>query len=430
LPDRVSVPPLEGEPAAAPAKGEMPEKLATEPVAPPRGEAAGEGFGRYTSKREVLLRFNAAANEWTRLPSMAPLSKGDRLLSLPLFRPTIALSSGITIQADGAALFELVGWTDQGVPVIAVEYGRMLMLAVGKAGNSLQVKLDNHEVQLTFVDAESTLAMEVVRVLPPGKDPEVTLGPLAADLYATSGLVRVRQGDVPIELQSPAHHVLSGNRPDRPSGGEFPKWVSSEGLGDLDRTATATLEPLLLADRPVALSLGELSTHRRREVRSLAIRGNAYLGNFEACIDALNDKDEKTLWPSYIEELRSAVARGPETAAKVRSAFEKQRAADAAGLFRMLWGYSADDLKNGADADLIEALNHDSLDFRMLAFWNLQNVTGLPSFGYHPSDPAKARSSTVRGWKEKLRQGKIVPRAATAPAKSKTTSKGAEKAPT
>jgi hypothetical protein len=405
---------------------------ATAKSAPGRAETGTESFGRYTSKHEVLLRFDADTGDWKRLPAMSPLVKGDRLLSLPSFRPTITLGSNITVQPDGAALIELVGWTDQGVPIVDFVYGRFLMMTVGRAGNNLQLKFDEGNVQLTFVDAESTAALETRRVLPPGKDPMADPAPLVVDLYASSGLLRVRQGESTSELQSPARKTLFGSSGDS-AGGEFPKWVTSEALRDVDRRAAATTEPLLPADdRPLGLKLRELASDRRREVRSLAIRSAFYLDNFEPCVLALNDKDEKNLWTGpdapYIQELRAAVARSPETAAKVRATLEKKRAADAPALYRMLWGYSADDLLEGADRDLVEALDKDSLDLQVLAFWNLQNVTGLPNFGYHPGETAAKRRQAVKAWQTKLREGKIVPKAALAPpSRSKAGGKAADR---
>jgi hypothetical protein len=426
-PPRAGIPPLDADAAPEPATGDIPAKP-TKPAEETAATEEPESFGHFSSKSDVLLRFNPTTAVWSRLPAMAPLAKGDHLMAFPLFRPTITLGSGVTIRSDGAAAFDLTGWTDKGVPIVSVEFGRLQVRSPGKDGNSVVFKLDDHEVEVTLVDADSTAALDVARALPPGQDPESGKPvPLTADIYAAAGLVRVRDGDAPNEMQAPAHKVLLGNRADRPADAEMPKWVSFESPSDVDRGAMATLEPLLVADRPLALSLGELSTHRRREVRALAIRSNAYLGNFETCIEALTDKDEKTLWPIYVEELRSAVARNPDMAAKVRSALEKKRAPDAAGLYRMLWGYSAEDLKNGADSDLVEALNHDGVDFRVLALWNLQNITGLPNYGYHPSDQAKARSTAVRTWKEKLRQGKIVPRTATAPAKAKSSTRGTDR---
>ncbi len=85
--------------------------LPPEPM-PPTGAPADEptvadaapsngAFGRFTTKRgEVLLKFDTENGDWRRLPPMAPLAQGDRLLSLPLFRPSISLNTGVSIQPD------------------------------------------------------------------------------------------------------------------------------------------------------------------------------------------------------------------------------------------------------------------------------------------------------------------------------------------
>ena len=154
------------------------------------------------------------------------------------------------------------------------------------------------------------------------------------------------------------------------------------------------------------------SIGRKWEVRSLATRGLTYLGDFDPCVAALNDPKEKRSWGICMEELRLAVARSPEAAAEVRATFVKQRAADATFLFRTLWGYSAGDLKTGAAKDLVDAMDKDSVDYRVMSFLTLQNITGAPHHGYRPEDPANKRSRPYNAWKEKLRSGKIVPQAA------------------
>ena len=261
-------------------------------------------------------------------PALAPLAKGDRLLSLPLYRPSISLSSSITIQTDGAAQLELVGWTDDGVPIVAVEFGRLLMMTVNKAGNSIQLKLDDQQTQLTFVDAESTAALEVTRILPPGKDPEAGPVPLSVDLYATSGSIRVKQGDVPLDSASATRRTLFG--PGIEPTGEVPTWVTSEALSDFDRRAATTLEPLLPADQFITLILKELTGDRRREVPARWRSAAPPTWAISTLHRGLTEKDEKNLWPTYIEELRAGIARGPETAAAVRTAFDKQRGPDGA----------------------------------------------------------------------------------------------------
>jgi hypothetical protein len=415
----------EQEPRAADATAASPKgsEIPATTDAPARTEPASDILGRYTSKREVLLGYDAGQSTWKRLPAMSALNKGERLLSLPMFRPTITLSSSVTIQAEGPSLFEMAGWTDQDVPIIEIEFGRLLMATVGKAGNAVQLKLGDQQVQVLFADADATLALEVRRVLPPGKDPEEGLSPLAVDLYATSGLVRVREGEKLIELQAPKVRTLFATSTQQ-SSTDFPKWVNSEALTGSEREATTAVEPMFGSDESAATVLKQLtdsqqSLGRRREVRALATRSLMYLGDYEPCVAALNDPKEKLAWGAYMEELRSAVARGPETAAQIRKTFEKQRSSDAAFLYRMLWGYTAADLKNGAAQDLVNALDKDSLDYRVMGFWNLQNITGAAHHGYRPEDMANKRRTPYNAWKEKLRLGKIVPQSSVATPKGK-----------
>ena len=406
---------------------DMPAEDAAAPVvvesrkepAPADAEAVVETFGRYTSKRDMLLKFDVETSNWNRLASMATLSKGDRLLSLPLFRPVITTSTSITIQAEGPSQLELSGFSEDGTPILTVEYGRLLMATVGKPGNSLLLEVGDHQVQLTFVDADANLALDVHRVLPPGKDPETGPAPLAVDLYTTSGAVRVRDGEKQFDVQAPAHRALVSAGTPPAAEGEFPRWVNSEALTDAERQATTAIEPLVTPGESAIVALKELtddqpqSIGRKREVRALAIRSMTYLGDFDPCVATLNIPKEKLSWGVCMEELRLAVARSPETAAEVRATFVKQRGAEAATfLFRTLWGYSAGDLKTGAAKDLVDAMDNDAVDYRVMSFLTLQNITGAPHHGYRPEDLANKRRTPYNAWKEKLRAGKIVPQAA------------------
>jgi hypothetical protein len=77
----------------------------------------------------------------------------------------------------------------------------------------------------------------------------------------------------------------------------------------------------------------------------------------------------------------------------------------------MLWGYSTAELQNGAAAELVGGLSHDSLDFRVVAIWSLKQITGPANHGYYPENLAKSRTAAVNRWKELLRRDRIVPSA-------------------
>ena len=72
-------------------------------------------------------------------------------------------------------------------------------------------------------------------------------------------------------------------------------------------------------------------------------------------------------------------------------------------LYRMLWGYTDDDLANGEDANLVRALDDDMLAVRVLAIWNLKDITGLASQYYRPEDTPARRQQPKRRWEERLR---------------------------
>jgi len=307
-----------------------------------------------------------------------------------------------------------VGWTDEGVPIVAVEFGRLLMLTVGRANNSLLLKVGEQRSMLTFVDAESTLAIDVHRDFAPGNDPQTAPVPLSAELFATSGLIRVLNDadESPVELQAPAMRSLVAAADSETKDAKFPTWVTTDEQSDADRRAASKLDGYLVADKPVDLQLRELANPeqtRQREVRSLAIRSLMYLGDFGPCVAAMGRENERFFWTDGMAELHAAVARGPDTAARVLAAFEDKRGVDdGAALYRIVWGYLPEQLRNGADRQLIELLGSDSLDFRVMSFETLHELTGA-THGYRPDDKEVKRVSPMNAWKKQI--GRIAPRA-------------------
>ena len=187
-------------------------------------------------------------------------------------------------------------------------------------------------------------------------------------------------------------------------------------MKDLEQRARAVVVQSLQPGRSAELGLKELADHRRSEVARLARRCLGYLGNFDPVVAALNDPDQKAYWsdppggpPSsgYVEQLREAIARGPETAAAVREAMEKHFGPeDGAALDRMLWGYTNKDLKNGANVKLVQSLEHEKIAFRVLGIWNLKDITGKKMY-YQPEQTSAQRRRSITEWKRYREAGNI-----------------------
>jgi hypothetical protein len=401
--------------AAIPAPAaDMPQPAAAAAVAPPDDTPPGEVLGRYLYKQDVLMRLDRRSTDggqrlWRRLPATPSLAAGDRLMSLASFRPTITLIAGVTIQPVDASRFELIGLDEARVPAIGLDYGRLVLFTAGKPQNPIQIRMGDRQALLTFVDGESTLAIDARRQWIPGKDPLVAAGPFVADLYVTSGAVTWDEAGVRSEWKAPQHAVVDAQGV-RLVDKELAKWTRGESPRGLELGAAETVEHELTGDQPISLSVKELLGDRRREVRDLSIRAAANVGEFGMLVTMLNDPDQKLSWHLEIEALRSAMARDPETARQIQGAFETRRGtADGAELFRMLWGYSAEDVAGGAMNKLVEYLNNDEwLDFRVLAFQNLHDITGK-MLNYKPEASAAVRRPAYLKWKERIKEIKTVP---------------------
>jgi hypothetical protein len=126
-----------------------------------------------------------------------------------------------------------------------------------------------------------------------------------------------------------------------------------------------------------------------------------YLGDFELAVAALDNPDEKSSWVDYVEQLRTAVLRSPNTAAQVRATMEKLHGSEGATLYELLWRYNDDSLDGDAAARLLRFLDHNTLAFRVVAFETLKRITRL-SFGYRPEDTAAKRQPAIKKWRERL----------------------------
>ncbi|MBX3413511.1 MAG: hypothetical protein KF708_12545 [Pirellulales bacterium] len=401
---------------------EMLEERAPQEGAPANSLPAGQnGIGRrVASNRDVLLRRHPQSRLWGQLSAADILFSGDELLTLPAYRSTLTLGVGANVQMIGPTCIQLGLDEATRMPGIAIKYGRVILMSAGRADMKLMLAVGDRQATLEFGPAETTVAIEVRSHLQLGSDPSAAPAALEADFYVTSGELTWRDASgVEARLTAPAREVLLGQASlAAEAGAEFPAWTT--GIDDerpIDQRAAMTLRDNIQADRDIVLNLKELAADRRPEVASLAARSLSYLDEFGTLVGTLNDSTQRSFWPPNIAALRDGLGRGPETAALVRAIFEKQRSDDGTQLYRLLCGYTTEQLQGGAARELVELLDHEDLDFRVLGITNLTEITGSANF-YRPERSASERQSQVQKWRQRLAAGDIVPKAPPAPAGS------------
>jgi hypothetical protein len=436
IPSPATAPPTEprGEPAdgtpfpPSVAEGDMPAETKTmpngragpvesldaedDPLGPPTAPAVTGpvevGYVKL-SEPNFLVRYVAESADWFRLPARTRLLSNDRLLVFPTYRPEIVLTPGVQVVFAGPSSVQTRPHNAQGEPELAIEYGRALIATAGVAGARIHLDLAGRKGSVTFQEAASEMAVDVSHFLPPGVNPELESAWPVIHIYTTIGRITWQAAgsatSTPIEQGQV--RVIVGDQAETMAVVQPPAWMQGTDLRDVDRLASDNLQPFITPDRPVSLALRERTEDRKSEIRSLAARCLAYLDSFETLVKEFGDDRQRSYWTAEYDVLRQTLLRSPETAARVRQVLEAFCGTDAAELYRLSWGYSVEQLRDGGDRQLVDLLDHDSLRLRVFAFENLNRIT-KKTLLYMPEVSAARRKSSIQRWKEQLQNGAIV----------------------
>ncbi|MEM6365613.1 MAG: hypothetical protein AAF745_14385, partial [Planctomycetota bacterium] len=198
--------------------------------------------------------------------------------------------------------------------------------------------------------------------------------------------------------------------------GDRKAWIDPEtDSGSLEAFAASDLLELVRSDASdLMLSLRVAMTFRRSEVVSLAGQTMLALDDASAYFGVdglLSNAKQRIYWSTHMDALRDMMARGVDESKKVRIAIAGQNDAidDADGdtLFRLLIGYSADDLAAGGDKELVADLESASMPVRVLASEHLRDINGT-TLSFKPDEEVDSRrEDVIKKWKARLRNGAI-----------------------
>lgn len=401
-----------------PAKTETPkESEPTEPAKPEEAVPSIMEVGRYISDEQLLGRFDPKMAVWMRVPPRALLVADEPLISFPAFRPQIALGAGVQITLAGEAAIRVLAPDAEGAPRLFVDYGRLLVVTDGKPGTRLALNLAGLEGVLSFTSPGAEIALEVHYFLPPGADPETAHGPRVIEISVLSGEAKWQEPDVDA-VTIPANHAFTFvEKSVAEVRGPFkaPDWIDSRtAASNLDRDTRIMLDQALGYERSLNLSLEERAEDRKVEVRSLAARCLIDINRFGPALVNLRDPRLMSFWTYDAEALRAALARSPTTASLIRKEIQGSREMDAALLYRLLVGYSPEQLAADGANELIESLEHPELDVRVLAFDNLWRITGA-MFNYRPERKPELNRTAVLRFRERLKEGSLAYKAIPSP---------------
>jgi len=385
-------------------------------------------LGTYSGGKTVLLRFNPTLRRWFRMEPLGAVVVGDRLQSLPEFRPRISFPSGVQLDVSGgtqiglktAGLVHAEGLTaiDAKTPDIEVVYGRVVLMNTANETQQVRVVAGAYTADVRL-PRNVPIGVEVARQYVPGADPRKIAAPVIATVVApAAGAVWTdRMGErsitEPVQWSISEGVALEAV----PLAGRVPEWLDREPAGRRsDLLAVPILEAAITPLQPADDQLLELFTDASRtEVKSFATRASLHVGMFVPFIETLRDSTQRASWRSHIDALRSAMSLSRESAEQVWLTLVAQRGDRAAvDLYEMLCGYSPQQVgatpverRNGALARLIGWLESDNLDYRVLAVENLFDITGKRLLQNPITVNQNGPTPGINAWKDRLAKGEL-----------------------
>ncbi|QDU87257.1 hypothetical protein Pla175_06150 [Pirellulimonas nuda] len=370
------------------------------PVAPPEPRE----MGRTLPSDQVLLLRDPIDNSWVRLAAKQPLLTGDELLALPTYRPAINLEGEFDVEMLGGtrAQIDVTGET----PKLKVVYGRAVITNVAKQPADFRLEAGDAGLDLR-IGPGGTVAVDTVRPFRPGLDPMQELAPAETNVFAKAG-------------QSPIEWTWDGEPGGVAAGAEagwsmrggvatpsalvaFPLWVvSREAPSTLDETASPRLEKQLVVGEEAWPKLLAAFNSPMKEERYLAAVSSMHVGNFEPFVTSLRDEEQKQAWNQEIQAMRVFMSRSQSLAKAVKDELIVQRPEQGEVMYEMLVGYTpeqvgltAESRKSGVLKELIDRLESDVLEYRVLAIYNIEKITGR-KVGFAPAGTPQNRDRYVR----------------------------------
>ncbi len=399
----------------------MPEEKAVDRSEPPPKKLTlppDRTVAKLTSPRQVLARYDAEEETYFRVPALATLEAGDRLIVPPLARPQLLVlgKAALQLTLPGPVRLELPQEAAADPLRFRLNAGRTLWMRHAEELPTWEVEYGGRVYRLTMKAPATTVAVAAHRATPVGEDPATASSWQAIEIIAVDGPLEVSvDGDEPITVDAgQVYWHLQSGAPVVRDVAEVPDWIRGDISSQLERGAAEELERLLPLGRPVLLSLHELSSHRRVEIRSLAIESLLTAGEFWPLVDALADRKLKAYWSRQLDAVRRVIQEDPQYAQELRNVLQQRRGDEGNVLYRLLWGYTDAQLEEGADRELVSLLESEVLDQRVVAFDTLQRIAGA-TYLYRPDRTPKTQRSSIHKWRRSAGEGKIRHRGRSAP---------------
>ncbi|MFG0290316.1 MAG: hypothetical protein ACF8CQ_19210 [Rhodopirellula sp. JB044] len=353
--------------------------------------------------------------------STSEIRAGQVVVAPALFRPILNNQTGLEWTLAGPTRLRL-GEDKQVGSVTHVIDGRLL-LASTQPDVSATLLLGAKQIRVAMPEAQTVLAVELTHLRRLGSNP------LAPNTRLPVYRIIAVQGNVMVQSSAMANNEVTSTEDTvtletrqqlQGSGAQpaalttvdrLPSWIDAPAKRDvLVESAQEGLLQFVGNDEPIEKALREAMAFRRVEVPALAAETLLLLGRADVYFGTdgiLHRPRQRLYWEEHFNMLRQQIASDAQTAEAIRVAIERAELADSQNLYKLLVGFTPEELENGGDAKLVEFLDSSSMAVRVLAIENLRLIVG-DTLGYRADqENANSRRGDIKKWETRLRRGDI-----------------------
>lgn len=345
---------------------------------------------------------------------------GQTIVAPALFRPTLVNPDGIEWTLAGPTRLK-IGHSGDGA-VTQILDGRILLSSTQPELTTTLI-LGQRQIRVVMPESQTVLAIELTHFRPLGADPLVPTNRMPEyRVISVQGTIMIQALPVAGEPNSASSEsvTLESNQQYQGKGiqpamitpvDRLPAWIDADAQKDvLADSARDGLMEFTTRDEPIEKSLREAMTFRRVEVAALAAETLLLLGRADVYFGGdgiLNRPRQRLYWEEHVVMLRQHIASDAAAAEAVRVAIERAELADSMRLFKLLIGFTQEELAAGADAELVSLLDSPSMAVRVLAIENLREIVGDTLAYRADQENANTRKSDIKKWETRLRRGDI-----------------------
>jgi hypothetical protein len=187
-----------------------------------------------------------------------------------------------------------------------------------------------------------------------------------------------------------------------------PAWIDVAAERPIDRQAINDMLGLIPGGERANIVARELLANRRPEIAALACQTLLLADDFSFLAGPngfLNNDRFRSHWFPIVEAVRQRAASNPISLEALQSSLTSQDVQRGNLLFQTLIGSPTAEISSGEGEKLVNLLESEFMDERVLAIYQLKKIVGK-DLGYQADRPSKG---TVQDWKRLLRTGGLRP---------------------